>query len=348
MPSWTDPAAPMIRRPYGFCDDRQVILGSQTPVRYVWRVTKYDPADRDERGHYIGRKDTDSDNGPVEAAYLDTVVAFAEDTGVDVLQIREPSVPIVTGVVCDAQESLASLSDLFGAVLNGYHDGAAIRLDRAVELVRAMLRGDGLWCRLEAGDDFFVHVGWDQYLYVGSNADCRRAVAFAREHGLFPEPIAGSPYVFEADGDQGDVRPADGAFWADLTALLEQLGGALLEEGYVHNHARWHRLSLSNVDAIRDRLTPRARLLVWPDLSADVPAVLDSLPEHGLIEVVWQDRTGRTASRLIEESDQAALRARLADAVAAAALSAFAEDRHPLLTAVLPDSDGVLRARWTP
>lgn len=39
------------------------------PPAFVHRITKYDPADRDERGHYTGAQDTDTDHGPVEAAY---------------------------------------------------------------------------------------------------------------------------------------------------------------------------------------------------------------------------------------------------------------------------------------
>jgi len=35
------------------------------------------PADRDERGHYNGAEDTMSDHGPVEAAYLEGIAAFA-------------------------------------------------------------------------------------------------------------------------------------------------------------------------------------------------------------------------------------------------------------------------------
>ena len=35
---------------------------------YVYRVTKYDPADRDEHGHYTGSEDVLSDHGEVEAA----------------------------------------------------------------------------------------------------------------------------------------------------------------------------------------------------------------------------------------------------------------------------------------
>ncbi|MFI5476875.1 hypothetical protein ACIA6D_42790 [Streptomyces cacaoi] len=62
-------------------------------LAYVYRVTKYDPADRDEHGHYTGLEDTDSDHGEVEAAYLQAVAAFATETGVDHLDIREPGVP---------------------------------------------------------------------------------------------------------------------------------------------------------------------------------------------------------------------------------------------------------------
>ncbi|MFJ2899375.1 hypothetical protein ACIO87_31420 [Streptomyces sp. NPDC087218] len=44
---------------------------------YVYRVTGYDPADRDEYGHYVGTEDTVSDHGEIEAARLRAVEAFA-------------------------------------------------------------------------------------------------------------------------------------------------------------------------------------------------------------------------------------------------------------------------------
>ncbi|MFJ2398656.1 hypothetical protein ACIOTI_38790 [Streptomyces sp. NPDC087843] len=55
---------------------------------YVNRVTKYDPADRDQRGSYTGTESAVSDQGPVEAAYLEAVIAFAEDAGVGWLAAR--------------------------------------------------------------------------------------------------------------------------------------------------------------------------------------------------------------------------------------------------------------------
>jgi hypothetical protein len=35
---------------------------------YVYRVTKYDPAGRDEHGRYVGTEPAISDQGPIEAA----------------------------------------------------------------------------------------------------------------------------------------------------------------------------------------------------------------------------------------------------------------------------------------
>ncbi|MFK0238738.1 hypothetical protein [Streptomyces vinaceus] len=52
------------------------------PPSFVHRITKYDPVDRDERGQYTGAEETVSDHGPVEAAYLAAVAAFAEASGV--------------------------------------------------------------------------------------------------------------------------------------------------------------------------------------------------------------------------------------------------------------------------
>ncbi|MGW2254605.1 hypothetical protein ACWCXH_31100 [Kitasatospora sp. NPDC001660] len=63
-----------------------------SPRRRVYRITKYDPADRNERGVYTGVLDSVGDHGPVEAAYLDAVAAFAEDAGVRDLAVREPQV----------------------------------------------------------------------------------------------------------------------------------------------------------------------------------------------------------------------------------------------------------------
>lgn len=75
-------------------------------------------------------------------------------------------------------------------------------------------------------------------------------------------------------------------------------------------------------------------------------AVLAALPDEGTIEVVWEDRDGRITSRIADEEEFAAVTTEVAGARGAALLSMYVDERVPLFTAVLPDDDGVLRARW--
>ncbi|MER5866702.1 RNA-binding protein [Kitasatospora sp. NPDC002040] len=298
---------------------------------FVHRVTKYDPADRDGSGHYTGTEDTDCDDGPVLAAYLAAVRAFAVEAGVERLAIREPG--------------LGSPDTRLPDGVTAYHDGAEVTLDQAIALLRGMLRGDELFCRLEAEGHFFVHVGWDQYVYVGSAVPCPEAVRRTAGLGLFAERLDCSPC--EPEPEPGEQCPADDRFWARLAAAVADGRVGLLEEAYVQNQTRWHRLTVPGLDAVRDGLAPRAQLSAWPGPGEDVAAVLGSLSAEESAELVWEDRDGRLHSLLVwDEEELAELPAIAERARAATVLSLNADERKPLLSAVLPDPDGVLRARW--
>jgi small subunit ribosomal protein S1 len=182
---------------------------------YTFRVSTFDPVDRDEHGAYIGVEDVRSDHARVEAAYLAAVAAFARDSGVDRLVVREPSILVINFGVEPAIDGYG-LAGLF-ADPGDYHDGAQVPIGVAVELVRGMLRDNGAWCRLEVEDRFFVHVGYDQYVYIGSTTPCGRAAALTRDSGLFAEPVDGSPLAADFDDQPpGGRRPADTAWWAAL------------------------------------------------------------------------------------------------------------------------------------
>jgi hypothetical protein len=86
----------------------------------VFQVTKYDPADRDEHGRYVGVQDVYSDHGHVEAAYLAAVAAFAEDVGVSDLTIREPEVAGFVNFGVEAPIDGFGLAGLFPLDLIGY------------------------------------------------------------------------------------------------------------------------------------------------------------------------------------------------------------------------------------
>ncbi|MFD0367583.1 RNA-binding protein [Streptomyces sp. NPDC127114] len=314
-------------------------------LSYVYRVTKYDPADRDEYGDYTGAEDVTSDHGEVEAAYLHAIQAFAADSGVDRLSVREPGISSFVHFGVEPPLSGFGLGTLLPGGLAGFYDGAEVSLDTGLELVRLMLRDSGAWCRLEVEGAFAVHVGWDQYVYVESGQPCHAALARSRELGLFPERLDVSPYDFEPDED-GVLRPGDDEFWARLRREVASGRAGLLEEIYVHSASRWHPLTSDTVDAVRAALAPRARLSVWPDLSSDTAAVLEALPTEGLVEGVWQDMDGQIHSGVADEGEFPELAARIAGAHAAAVLPVYADERRPLLSAVMPDSDGVVRARW--
>ncbi|MGY2118632.1 S1 RNA-binding domain-containing protein [Nocardia gipuzkoensis] len=313
---------------------------------YTYRVTKYDPADRDEHGSYTGAEDALSDHGPVEAAYLQAVADFAEDTGVHELTIREPQIAGHFHFGLEPAIEGHGLAGLFPPDLTGFHDGAQVPVAVGLELVRAMLRDNGAWCRLEVEDVFAVHVGWDQYVYVGTSEPCERALSGTRELGLFPERLEASPYDAAFDDVPGEQRPADDIFWARLRWCITTHQAVILEEGYIFNASRWHRLTSDTVDAVRAELTPRAQLTVWPDLSTDVEEILAALPDEGLIELVWEDEHGQITSTVADETQFTELAAQITGSRAATVLSLYVDERHPLFTAVLPDIDGILRARW--
>ena len=177
-------------------------------------------------------------------------------------------------------------------------------------------------------------------------ADRERALSRTRALGLFPERLEASPYDAVFDTEPGEQRPADDIFWARLRWCIATHQAVILEEGYILNASRWHRLTSDTVDAVRAELTPRAQLTVWPDLSTDVVEILAALPDEGSIELVWEDEHGQITSIIADETQFTELAAQVTGARAATALSLYVDERHPLFTAVLPDSDGVLRARW--
>ena len=311
---------------------------------FAHRITKYNPADRNEYGHYNGAEDTTTDHGPVEAAYLEAVAAFARDSGIDRLEIRDPQIAGYVNFGLEAPVDGHGLAGLFPPDLTGYHDGAEVSVPVALELVRAMLRDNGAWCRLESGNTFTVHVGYDQYVYVGSDQPCEAAIARTHEIGLFADPITASPY---ADLEEPEVtQAADKDFWERVRVALAASHALLLEEIYVGNAIRWHRLTEDNLETVRVALGPRALLAIWPDLTPDVDAVLAALPQDESVEFVWEAPDATIRYVIVDETDHQQLATLVAGARTAAVLPLSFDERPPLFLAALPDSDGVLRARW--
>lgn len=154
---------------------------------HEYRITKYDPARRDEHGSYpvddwtafsdIGHEYggvvlTRAEYDRIENAYLAAVRIFAEAAGIDEFFVR--------GL------------ERHGKPAVELQEGQRLGLPEALDVVRDLLREAGFWCRLEA-DGGFVHIGWDYYLYVGAVAEIGIGPEVAAL-GLYLEPGWSSPY----------------------------------------------------------------------------------------------------------------------------------------------------------
>ncbi len=153
---------------------------------FEYRVTKYDPQDRDSAGRFrrevwtsfndIGRVFggeifSKADYEAVEDKYVSVAVAFMKEAGVELLRIKE-------------LENPKSLPQEF-------EEGRFVTLDEASVILREMLR-DHFWCRLESVSGF-IHVGYDFYMYLGVLKRCPVATVHAGKMGLFVESFR-SPY----------------------------------------------------------------------------------------------------------------------------------------------------------
>lgn len=124
---------------------------------YSYRVSKYDPSLRNDKGEFtletwtsrsdIGQKFsgnilTESEYQKVEDQYIETAIELLEANGCRGLEIR-------------------GLENHQGQ----FNEGDYISLDKLGEVFRSVLREE-YWARFE-GKDVFVHFGYDFYMYVG-------------------------------------------------------------------------------------------------------------------------------------------------------------------------------------
>jgi hypothetical protein len=101
----------------------------------------------------------------VENAYLDTALSFLNEAGTNQLNVRfhpqEISPP------------------------KRFNNGASIGIAEIREVLRSLLREE-YWCRLEAPDGTYIHVGHDYHMFLGGAPSASQNwISSATERGLF-------------------------------------------------------------------------------------------------------------------------------------------------------------------
>jgi hypothetical protein len=177
-------------------------------IKYQWRVTKYNPTFRNENGHYTiaeewtcaseigkiinGKEFTLSDYLQVETAYVNSVMKFLEESSMNSLRILQLSSWSIS-----AEDKQSALYETEFDHLKLTEDLLVNKYE--IQLICKMVLRNFLDCQLYLKDKFFVHFGWDYYMYIGSYFNCLSAIEYAKNNGLFAEEIDSSPYLFSEE-----------------------------------------------------------------------------------------------------------------------------------------------------
>lgn len=146
-----------------------------------FRVTKYNPAKRNDKGHYVNSDEWTeySDVGlsvsleeyeKIERAYINSAIEIIARSGIHSLKV----------IALQDQKNKCE-----------FNENAEVLTASLEPVLRALLRGD-YWCRLET-DQGFIHIGWDYYMYIGVTRVNETALCNTKNRGLYIETFV-SPY----------------------------------------------------------------------------------------------------------------------------------------------------------
>ena len=158
-----------------------------------WRITKYDPVNRNTDGNYldledwtcfseVGTKVSMEEYQVTEEKYLNAITEFMDEIGLNRLYVN-------------ALEQWSDKVENQNAneFLTKIWIGKAVTVKEVRELAQLTLR-NAIWCKLGIKKQFFVHFGYDYYMYIGASKDCTEAKEVVKETGLFIEDFK-SPYL---------------------------------------------------------------------------------------------------------------------------------------------------------
>ncbi|SDW21926.1 hypothetical protein [Paenibacillus sp. CF384] len=173
-------------------------------MKYQWRITKYNPLFRNEKGHYLldewtcpseigkiinGNLFTLEEYLFIEHAYVETIIEFLNEKRQYSLRLIQTSNRSISH-----EDKTSILYDNEFGMINIKED-LIVNINE-IRLICKMILRNFADCQLYSKDNFFVHFGWDYYMYIGSNQKSLTAIEFAKKSGLYVEELS-SPYYFE-------------------------------------------------------------------------------------------------------------------------------------------------------
>ncbi len=132
--------------------------------------------------------------GDVGQTFSEGVLTLAEYERVEALYLNAVSLLLEDSEVRQLIVSDVQLTPLASETARAIREGALVSASDALEICRLELR-DEVSCRLEDDGRFYVHIGFDYYLYVGSKQVSAAAIEAIEQSGLFVEQGIPSPYT---------------------------------------------------------------------------------------------------------------------------------------------------------
>jgi hypothetical protein len=175
-----------------------------------YRITKYDPQQRNDLGHYVvdewtsiydmGRKFngvvfSEEDYLITETMYINAIIQFMICSSTDELKLSDVNHYYERD--SDFEEHCKNFRELYSAstmrVFPKIKNRSSFALPEITDICRLILRED-VWGTLKS-KTMFVHFGYDYYMYIGvnDNCNCERAIEEIEKSGLFVEEFE-SPY----------------------------------------------------------------------------------------------------------------------------------------------------------
>ena len=167
---------------------------------YCWRITKYDPINRDKNGLYqkyewasvgdVGKKYdgiefTFETYLTYESKYIGAINGFLHGNNVESIRIK----PLEKKRYTSYADFIEPLSKEYFRSLKS---NTMITTQDIPRVVRFVLR-ELIWCKLVC-EQMYVHFGYDYYMYIGSENRLENEIDTIKKSGMYVESMA-SPYL---------------------------------------------------------------------------------------------------------------------------------------------------------
>jgi len=160
-------------------------------LKYQYRITKYDPKNRDDQGRYTkdewidfgdigyefeGKELTLGEYAQIESKYIKAVIFFMECLETDTLQIN--------GLETYTRPGSGELKKVFNQIRNKM----VIKKDLVPDVIRLILR-NYIWCLLVKENQLHIDYAGNFYIFLASKKKCTNTIKRITNLGLFVEEI---------------------------------------------------------------------------------------------------------------------------------------------------------------